>query len=700
MYKTSCLHTPLYTIQAEDYSDSHESRLSPVSLQTLCLIAAIDNLEYYPHELLACVPLVQRYQLLAHCPIIDVCHLEKTSVFDNINLEKLWSCICDKLWKRARFEFYCESDTNGEMFTENRYKEMLKTNAPSREKCFVLLTTAILCAERPTGLFCDSHYYPCTKDNMPQEWFRNNCPADVVNYLVCTDNLKVQGQEKTLGGNDDFYYATAQKSFPLEYDVEDLPSVSIEYISVAYYGNQHFPPRYMHLTKDKNYLGNEDAITLLMDECNYYPDNITLHGFESIEWSRTKEEVECMLTKFLCTLKEVNLYVGLEWRMTDYANTILTCSFRSSVLSAAFVDFSGDATDLVTPYFTSCHPCVKQLSLEKLGISKFDLATTDRQKVLTEILACHSDICELKLDNLHGEIPNDPDLIHCIVAIMQNSNFVRLSLKRVHLSVKFAVEMLTAYLVTPCSHSQEIHMRDIKFLGDDIGLPPSTQLVPDESALEFKSLLWSHKISDKSHSIKIFCDFVLSFRPLLLHNLRIKVGPSSDILQVSHMLQVMAENTSLKVHSLSLNDWNKSHFGEEHLEAILMCTSLKRLHLGYVISRQSLACLTNAFRVQIQQATLEHLSIETGYAGVIDVEPFFSMIFTLPQVSQLSLHFVCLISNDDVSEVTEALHQIWLKYGGKKLRKFHFLYTDRISIISKYSEHLHAIDTTEMQLME
>ena len=692
---------PFYTsLQVDDYSNSHEFQSSPASLQNLCLISAIDNLEYYPHELLACIPLAQRYQLLAHCPIVDVCHLEKTSVFDNINPEKLWSCICDKLWRRARFDVYFESDSNGEIFTENRYKEMLNTNVSSREKCFVLLTTAILCAERPTGLFCDDHGYPYTKDNMPQEWFKTNCPADVVNYLVCTDNLKVQSQEQNLGGNDEFYYATAQKSLPFEEDMVDLSTVSVEYISVAYYANQHFPPHYVHLTKDKNYLGNEDAITLLMDDCNYYPDNITLHGFESIQWNRTTEEVGHILTKFLCALKEVHLYVGLEERMTVHAKTILTCSFRSSALSAAFIDFSGDATDLITPYLTSRHPCVKQLSLEKLGISKFDLATDGGHKVLTEILVCHSNIRELKLDNLHGEFPNYPDFMQCIVAIICNPNFVKLSLKRVHLSMKFAVELLTAYLVTPCSHSQEVYMRDIKISGDDIGLPTSTQLASDESAVEFKSLCWSHKISDKSDSIKIFFDWMLSFRPLLLNDLRIKVGPSSDILKVSDMLKTIADNTSLKVQSLSLNDWHKSHFCKEHLEAILMRPSLKRLYLGYGISLQSLACLTDAFRVQIHLATLEHLSIDTGYAGVIDIEGFFNMIFTLPQVSRLSLCFACLISKDDVVEITDTLHQVWLKHGGKKLRKFQFLHGDRISILAKYHENLCAIDTSEMQLRE
>ena len=226
------IHASCCTLQAEDYSDSHETHLSPASLQSLCLIASIDNLEYYPPELLACLPLAHRYQLLVHCPIVDVCRLEKTSVFDDIETERLWGRICDKLWEKGRFENYFESYMNGEMFTENRHKEMLPNNVPSRDKCFMLITTAILCAERPTGLFYDGREYPCSRDTIPHEWLKRYSPADIVNYLVCTDDLKEQlAEEQT----DDDYYPTSQKSIRLEDNLEDyFTDVNIEYIFVAY----------------------------------------------------------------------------------------------------------------------------------------------------------------------------------------------------------------------------------------------------------------------------------------------------------------------------------------------------------------------------------------------------------------------------------------------------------------------------------
>ena len=65
--------------------------------------------------------------------------------------------------------------------------------------------------------------------------------------------------------------------------------------ALVMYKNQHVPPRYMHLIGDKNFLGNEDALTLIMDKCGYYPDCIILAGFEMIQWRKDEEEIRHIL---------------------------------------------------------------------------------------------------------------------------------------------------------------------------------------------------------------------------------------------------------------------------------------------------------------------------------------------------------------------------------------------------------------------
>ena len=70
------------------------------------------------------------------------------------------------------------------------------------------------------------------------------------------------------------------------------------------YKNQHVPPRYEHLMQDKNFLGNEDALTLMMEECGYYPDSVILDGFEMIQWRSNKEEIQQILKKIFTSPEE------------------------------------------------------------------------------------------------------------------------------------------------------------------------------------------------------------------------------------------------------------------------------------------------------------------------------------------------------------------------------------------------------------
>ena len=434
------------------------------------------------------------------------------------------------------------------MCAENRYKEISTTNTPSREKCFVLLTTAILCAERPCGLFCSEKGYTYTLDTLPQEWLKNYCPADVVNFLVCSHDFSQQVENQAQDEEDSLkgaYFANAHKSMPAEDELEYDELTTED--TLVMYKNQHVPPRYMHLIGDKNFLGNEDALTLIMDKCGYYPDCIILAGFEMIQWRKDEEEIRHILEQFLCYLKEIELYLYERDDVMGLASAVLPICFKSAALNAVSISFGGNLSDLVASILVLQHSEVSQLNLKKLTISKFDASTSSSRKLLATILECHSNVCELKLDKLRGELPKSSDFLQCMIAIMCNPSFVKLSLKRVQLSMKFAVELLTAYLMSPCSHPQELYLHNIQISGDDKGLPSSVQHASDDSALEFKSLQWSHNNHDECHGLRVFCNWLLSFQPLLLNNFRIKVGLSSNLLPVSDMLQTITHNPAMKV---------------------------------------------------------------------------------------------------------------------------------------------------------
>ena len=64
--------------------------LLPLSLQDLCLLKVVNDLDGYPVDLLASLPRWLRYRLLNNLPALDLCRLDHTPVAKDINVEELW----------------------------------------------------------------------------------------------------------------------------------------------------------------------------------------------------------------------------------------------------------------------------------------------------------------------------------------------------------------------------------------------------------------------------------------------------------------------------------------------------------------------------------------------------------------------------------------------------------------------------------
>ena len=63
----------------------------PLSLQDLCLLCTINNVDSYPVELLASLPRWLRNRLLNNLPVLDLCQLDHTTVTTGVNTNKIWS---------------------------------------------------------------------------------------------------------------------------------------------------------------------------------------------------------------------------------------------------------------------------------------------------------------------------------------------------------------------------------------------------------------------------------------------------------------------------------------------------------------------------------------------------------------------------------------------------------------------------------
>ena len=64
--------------------------LLPFSLQDLCLLEVINDLDSYPVELLASLPRWLRYRLLNNLPALDLCHMGRTPIARGVDVENIW----------------------------------------------------------------------------------------------------------------------------------------------------------------------------------------------------------------------------------------------------------------------------------------------------------------------------------------------------------------------------------------------------------------------------------------------------------------------------------------------------------------------------------------------------------------------------------------------------------------------------------
>ena len=74
----------------------HQRRISPskngcpLSLQDLCFLRIINDVEYYPVWMLASLPLWLCNQLLSSLPLLDLCHLDCSPIARGVDMDEIW----------------------------------------------------------------------------------------------------------------------------------------------------------------------------------------------------------------------------------------------------------------------------------------------------------------------------------------------------------------------------------------------------------------------------------------------------------------------------------------------------------------------------------------------------------------------------------------------------------------------------------
>ena len=73
---------------------------------------------------------------------------------------------------------------------------------------------------------------------------------------------------------------------------------------------QHVHPRYSrYISKENHYrLSDDDAVSLIMNECHYYPKKLFLHEYERMHWKWSHDDLMHLLTQFFGKLESVSLH--------------------------------------------------------------------------------------------------------------------------------------------------------------------------------------------------------------------------------------------------------------------------------------------------------------------------------------------------------------------------------------------------------
>ena len=738
---------------------------STAALQNLCLFKVVQELEYYPPEFLVCLPPTLRRLLLVHLPVIDVCQLANTCVFDGINTETIWEQLYHQHTPR-----YFVSDEIFPLCNVGK-TTIEKTHTSFRERYLAILATIVLNRARPTGYFGARNialYFRsrgvCFNIRPPPPSFLSVAPVDIVNTLIAGEKittvhvLEAEDEAETSDGDDtqsvsdtcifslieegdacitavtDYYksnvYALNQNHCALVEDREwghDHDDEYTECISdyCAYKDTnercQYIPLRYSSYALYENdyRLSDEDAITLLMGECQYYPEFLSLSilAFNSKHW------VPDLLSQFVCHVVTLKLFFDGHFECYTEEDVpheqILTAvlSNDSPLLSSLELDsdtdnqycLSYDEDEYESAYVTDDHlsllaqlsespPTLPSLAsplctLRELSVS--GVFTADGLTKLGTVISGQKILASLSLHSLnvelHGYSRNTSLADGCIcsrpfvdalISLFQSPCFESVTLKCVTIDHILLQDLVAGFLTSSCTHPQKLMLESIEIESDGSSKTYESsecQLRVSHFASEYKSLEFSVKEHETST-----CNVLHFFRWFFSLQL-LKLNSLKHFCWSKHVhvdcLPVLVKNTSFHVKNLSL--CQSTDISAEAIQNLLRNDTLKSLELKFCSGMIGLQQIAEYILKPLSRSTLEELKIVEGirtdknfYAQPFSKESislFSDTLFSLPHLNQFTLEISVLRYNQiyrHIVEFVEILHESWKKNGGRKLKRF------------------------------
>lgn len=723
---------------------------SAASLQNLCLLKLVKYLEHYPPEFLACLPPNLRRKLLILLPVIDVCQLENTCVFDGVDVSTIWKARFEKQLSR-----YLNTIADGYTAIHsgltlsrhlysfvNKPNEFLDRYETVKEKYLSAITFAIFERARLTG-----HYYG-EFVNLPEDEsasedvldvsdidLRKNGlldhPADIVNYLVAASKVeefyysRESTYETTPSDESTNIDQCIRLDLPIpQYELEHVSVTSINYDSYKKVSKllQYVPPRYsLYVNSENHYrLSDEDALTLLIEKCGYYARNMHINAarYDTIQWKWDRERVISLIGQFFS--KSFSLELCLEgncyYESPDSDDESIPCDpipaealdrilegiFSSSSHQPFSLIISGVNDDDCLP--TICQYLRKSVIANRIEKFTFKFASS-LVNVMTNdlgsVLVSLSYLSSLELGYKHTgrypvEMSSFSQFVTGIVFFLQQPHFKDLVLNKCVLTVEIVRTVISVFLKTPCQHDQYVALR-VCIGGGVTEVANDQNLSIPDSALKNKALNLC-VLSDSDHGI---ITWLLSLQPLKLECLDINCHPK--LLENINMLALAANNTALHVSRLYLN---KTSLSPEHFGTILHNETITEIKLVFG-NEVELDDITFGLEKQKSLGSIRHINLvsfaqnETstsifGYVkppSMFEIKNFCDALFSISGLNQLHFEISIMLDQDsDITGMVETISKSWKERSkGQRLKEFILHLVSQMEPLPILDEHTQCI---------
>ena len=656
------LRQNIFLVHSWDIMDGEEAAkqsvgkpVIPLALEDCCLAWLVSDLEHYPPELLALLPLRLRYRLLANLPVLDLCQLEHTSVAEGVDLESIWELKCSPWGEKGAIK-------------QSLVRYIDLSSLSWRERYLHAVANTILnnSLEHHQKFLCQSAHKIC-------RYFTN-----AQYYTVVADWLfSLKGYQFLNEGGD------LQSS----YDWQNLASSFLFFEAES--GNscdRLTPPRYVSYKSDCcPRPSDEELITLLLRNCNFKPKCLFAVSTRSTVSELLLQHEGCVILKeFLNKIEELQLNIR------DFLPVVLfqsmfsgtsPCKLRTLQVVFRYTYSSGlsekDKEEFQKSMVRIIADVIKQQSF--LGTIYFRF-----REQLNESVMASSEFTALAAS---------------LTSFVARPRFHTLDIFWFSAPANVVVDILCVFLVSPCSHQQTLK------LPRSTTQPSSRQLLPaspcpavamqvPDAGVEYKKLYLHQRLSVDESYVHI-CKTLFAFPKIRLRFL--EVGCIQTMYHhYVNTLHMAAQHPDIQVKSLSiqLRSGTEEIFPSLHddMRALLQIPTRTKLSLSRLTNPGSrfLPILAQELPKRHHLTVIEELDLSQSNFLELpaeEVEHLFQSIFSLRHLSQLTLKMDCCVVS---IQHYKLIHRLWTEYSSGELLKELVLgsvvlisekeYTDKFSV--------------------